>query len=145
MQDVARNMMKPIVKLAATVLLAFVVAGCGKKGEETVVEAAPVEGAANAEVPAAAAPAAKAPTAPVAPGNEVLPGASTVRASMERKDYDSAVGGLLALRGAVRPGPQAAEYTTLYDEVKFALMDASQTDRKAAAALMTLRTATAGR
>ena len=136
--------MKPILRLAATVLLAIIVAGCGKKDEETAVEPAPAEGAAGAEAPAPEAPVAKAPTAP-APGNEVLPGASSVRASLERKDYEAAVGGLLALRGAATPGPQAAEYTTLYDEVKFALIDASQTDRKAAAALMTLRTATAGR
>jgi hypothetical protein len=139
------KIMKPIVRLAATVLLAIVVAGCGKKNEETVVEGAPVEGAATAEVPPTQAPAATAPAASAAPGNEVLPGASTVRASLERKDYEGAVGGLLALRGAATPGPQAAEYTTLYDEVKFALIDASLTDRKAAAALMTLRTATAGR
>ena len=134
--------MKSIVRLTATVLLALAVSGCGKKDEEIAVEAAPVEGSVNAEIPAAETPAAKAPTAAAAPGNEVLPGAATVRASIERKDYEAAVGGLLALRGAVRPGPLAAEYTTLYDEVKFALIDASQTDRKAAEALMALRTAT---
>jgi len=55
------------------------------------------------------------------------------------------VGGLLALRGAATQSPQSEEYTALYDEVKFALIDASQSDSKAAAALGTLRAATAGR
>lgn len=133
--------MKNIALFATTGLLVMAMAGCGKKAEETTVEeAAPVEETATAE----AAPA-DAPTAPSAPVNEVLPGASSVRAAIERKDYETAVGALLALRGAATQPPQSGEYIALYDEVKFALIDASQTDRNAAAALMSLRAATAGR
>lgn len=133
-------MNKSIVGVVAVVILAISSAGCGKKTEETSAEPAPAE-----EGTAAAAAPANAPAASAAPGKEVLPGASSVRSAMERKDYETAVGALLALRGAATPGPQAQEYATLYDEVKFGLMDASQTDQKAATALMTLRAGTAGR
>lgn len=135
-------MLRPITSFAATVLLLVAVAGCGKKTEQTAGEAAPAEDSATA-----ATPSAKAPTAPPAPqpGKEVLPGASSVRAAIQKKDYETAVGGLLALRGAATQSPQAEEYTALYDEVKFALIDASQSEPKAASALATLRAATAGR
>ncbi|MGZ8938980.1 MAG: hypothetical protein ACXW32_07195, partial [Limisphaerales bacterium] len=112
----------------------------GKKTEEASGETAPAE-----ESTAAAEPAPNAPAAPAAPGNEVLPGASSVRAALERKDYETAVGGLLALRGAATQGPMAEEYTALYDEVKFALLEAAPTDPKAAKALAMFRAATAGR
>src|SRR5688572_29903983 len=130
--------MKSKARFATAVLLVLMVAGCGKKAEQTAADSAAAEDPATA-----AAPSAKA--AAPAPGKEVLPGTSSVRAAMEKKDYDAAVGGLLALRGAATRSPQAEEYSTLYDEVKFALIDASQTDPKAASALMTLRGAAAGR
>lgn len=132
--------MKSIATVTTTVLLAISMAGCGKKAEETPVEATPAEAPATAEAPAPTPEA-----APTAPGKEVLPGSASVRAALARKDYDTAVGGLLALRGAATRPPQSEEYVALYDEVKFALLDASQTDRKAAAALMTLRAAASGR
>ena len=130
-------MMKSKARFATAVLLGLMIAGCGKKGEETAAETGATEGSATA--------AGNSGAAATAPGKEVLPGASSVRAAIEKKDYDTAVGGLLALRGAARQGPQAEEYTTLYDEVKLALLDASQSDPKAASALMTLRAAAAGR
>lgn len=135
--------MKQLARLAAAVLLVLTVAGCGKKSDESATAGAtPAEGSAAAAAPSGTEqPAA----APAAPGQEVLPGASSIRAAMQKKDYETAVGGLLALKGAAAPGPQLQEYVALYDEVKFALMDASQTDQKAAAALMTLRAGTAGR
>ena len=123
-------------------VLGTLVASCGKKDEEAAVEAAPAEETAAAS---AATPAANAPAAPAAPGKEVLPGAASVRAALASKDYETAVGGLLALKGAATPGPMAEEYTALYDEVKFALLEASQTDQKAATALAMFRAATAGR
>ena len=131
------KIMKSKARFATAVLLVLLVAGCGKKEQAADTLAAEEAGT-------AAAPGAK-PAAAPAPGKEVLPGASSVRASIEKKDYETAVGGLLALRGAARQSPQTEEYTTLYDEVKFALIDASQTDPKAASALMTLRAAAAGR
>ena len=131
------KIMKSKAKFATAVLLVLMVAGCGKKEQAAETLAAEESGT-------AAAPAAKAGAAP-APGKEVLPGASSVRSAIEKKDYETAVGGLLALRGAARQSPQTEEYTTLYDEVKLALIDASQTDPKAASALMTLRAAAAGR
>ena len=134
-------MKKTIARLAAGLLLVTMVTSCGKKDEEAAGEAAPVEDAAAP----AATPAANAPAAPAAPGNEVLPGAASVRAALERKDYETAVGGLLALKGAATQGPMAEAYTALYDEVKFALLEASQTDQNAAKALAMFRAATAGR
>jgi len=102
----------------------------------------PVEAAPDAS---AAAPAA-APTAAAAPaGAEVLPGASRVRSAMASQDYENAVGGLLALRGAATRSPQTEEFMVLYDEVKFGLMDASTSNPKAAQALAMLRAATASR
>lgn len=134
-------MTKPIASLGTAILLATGMAGCGKKSEP----ASEAPAAADASTDGAAASAGTAQAAPAAAGKEVLPGASSVRSAIEKKDYDTAVGALLALKGAATQGPQAAEYTTLYDEVKFALMDASQTDPKAASALMMLRAASAGR
>jgi hypothetical protein len=133
-------MTKPIARFAAAVLLVGTVAGCQKKSEQTSGEAAPAESS-------AAAPEASPKTQPAAPapGKEVLPGSASVRAALQKKDYDTAVGGLLALRGAATRSPQTEEYSALYDEVKFTLMDAAQGDSKAAAALMTLRAAGAGR
>ena len=116
-------------------------AGCGKKEAEDPAAAA----ATTEETAASATPTASAPAAPAPTGQEVLPGASSVRAAVARKDYDAAVGGLLALKGAAQRSLQSEEYATLYDEVKFALLDASATDQKAATALMTLRAASAGR
>jgi hypothetical protein len=129
-----------IARLGAAVLLVTLAAGCGKKAEDAAVE---TPAAADSAAAAPAAP--NAPAAEAAPGKEVLPGASSVRAALARKDYETAVGGLLALRGAATQGPMAEEYTALYDEVKFALIEVSQTDPKAATALGTLRVATAGR
>jgi len=136
-------MIKPIARFAAAALLVITITGCGKKSEDAAAEGAPAEDPAAAAAPAGNAPAAS--EAAAAPGKEVLPGASSVRASMQKKDYEAAVGGLLALKGTATQGAPAQEYTALYDEVKFALIDASTTDQKAAAALMTLRAATAGR
>ena len=134
-------MIRPIVRLTASFVIACVVAGCGKKAAEDPTAAA----ATTEESAPSAAPAAGAPAAPTPTGQEVLPGSSSVRAAIARKDYDAAVGGLLALKGAAQRSPQSEEYATLYDEVKFALLDASATDQKAATALMTLRAASAGR
>jgi hypothetical protein len=134
--------MKQFARLAAAFLLVLSITGCAKKSEETAAgDATPAEGSTATPAPSGT----EQPAAAAAPGQEVLPGASSVRAAMQKKDYETAVGGLLALKGAAAPGPQAQEYGVLYDEVKFALMDASQSDPKAAAALMSLRAGTAGR
>lgn len=118
-------------RLAAALVAAAVITGCGKKAEKEPA-------ASVGEAPAAAAK-------PVAPGKEVLPGASSVRAAMAKKDYETAVGALLALKGAAVAGPQTEEYMALYDEVKGGLIDVSLTEPKANAALMILRSASAGR
>lgn len=128
----------------AALLHAALLAGCGSKTEEEPAAAAEAEAPA-AETTAETAPAAPAAAPAASPGNEVLPGASSVRNAVAQKDYDNAVGALLALRGAAVTPAQTEEYMTLYNEVKFALMDASTTDAKAARALMMMRVSSAGR
>jgi hypothetical protein len=115
-------------------------AACKKSEKAQAVaapEAAPAEQAAatpsRAQVPVSAKP------------KDLLPGASDVRASLNKKDYTGAVGGLMALKGFAFTQEQAVEYGNLYGEVKSTLMEASQKDPKAAEALMTLRTANMGR
>jgi hypothetical protein len=119
--------------------------GCSKK-EEAVVEETPVDAEATAAVDAAApvtpAPVA-APTAPA--GGEVLPGASSVREALAKKDYETAVGGLLALRGAATGQERYEAYLALYGEVIDTLRVEQSTDRKAAQALAQLNLATRGR
>ena len=112
--------------------------GCGGSGDaeaDAAAEAAevPVEETAEA-----------APAAPAAPGREVLPGASSVRDALAKKDYDTAVGGLMALRGAAQ-GEAHTEYLTLYGEVLDTLRVESTTDPKAAEALAKFNLATRGR
>jgi len=133
--------MKLIGRFTPAILLAVLVSSCGKKAESSSGDVP----AAETSTAAATENAPKAPAAPAAPGKEVLPGSSSVRAAIAKKDYDTAVGALLALKGAATQGAPAQEYSALYDEVKFALLDASQSDPKAAAALTTLRAAMAGR
>lgn len=117
--------------LALSLAAAALFAGCGKKAE-------PEAPAAEAAAPAPAA------ATPAAPGKEVLPGSNTVRDALAKKEYERAVGSLLALKGAAVTSAQTEEYMRLYDEVKFGLMDA-ETDPKAAQALAMLRAASSGR
>ena len=116
-------------------------ASCGKKEESTTEAAAD----ASAETPAADAATTATPApAPAAPaGAETLPGANRVREALASKDYETAVGGLLALRGAAT-GERSQEYAALYGEVIDTLRAEMGTDRKAAqayASLMATRSA----
>lgn len=123
-------------------LILGLAAAC-KKSEKTQAVAAPE--AAPAE-PSPGTPAPAPAQAPVSgKPSDILPGASDVRASLNKKDYTGAVGGLMALKGFAFTQEQAVEYGNLYGEVKSTLMEASQKDPKAAEALMTLRTANMGR
>jgi hypothetical protein len=103
--------------------------GCGKKDESA--EAAPPEAA-----PADATAAAPAPKPAGAPA-ETLPGASAVRDALAKKDYDTAVGGVLALQG-MATGERHQEYINLYAEVLDTLRAESSSNRKAAEALASL-------
>ncbi len=116
--------------------------GCSKK-ESTEVDAAaaPVEAPADPSATTTAAPA-PAPAAPA--GGETLPGASSVRDALAKKDYETAVGALLALRG-LATGDRAAEYTTLYGEVVDTLRAESSSNPKAAQAYASLVAATRAR
>jgi predicted small lipoprotein YifL len=114
--------------------------GCGKKDES--VEATP---AADASAPAdATATAAPAPPPAAPAGAETLPGANAVRDALAKKDYETTVGGLLALRGAAT-GDRQQEYVNLYAEVMDTLRAESSTDRKAAQALAGLMASSRGR
>jgi hypothetical protein len=113
--------------------------GCGKKDESADAAAAPAE-AAPADATATAAPAPQ----PAAAAPETLPGANSVRDALGRKDYDTAVGALLALQG-MATGDRQQEYVNLYAEVIDTLRAESGSDRKAAQALASLMAASRAR
>ena len=125
-------------RLGLSLAMVFII-GCGGSGDaeaDATAEGteAPVEEAAEA-----------APAAPAVPGREVLPGASSVRDSLAKKDYATAVGGLFALRGAATQGEAHTEYLNLYGEVLDTLRAEAATDPKAAEALAKFNLATRGR
>lgn len=125
--------------LVSTGVVLAIFTGCSKKeAVDATPAAAPAEGSADATATAAPAP------KPAAAAAEVLPGASAVRDSLAKKDYQNAVGGLLALRGAAT-GDRYTEYLALYGEVIDTLRTESRSDRKAAEALVTLQAMDRGR
>jgi hypothetical protein len=133
---------KRFLALGALCALVGYSAGCSKK--ETAVEAEP-----SAEVPAeeaAAADPAKAAEAapPPAPVAGDLPGATDVRQALARKDYQGAVARVVALKPMVQR-EQWEKYVELQYEVRNALGEASETDRNAAEALLTLNALNRGR
>jgi hypothetical protein len=69
----------------------------------------------------------------------------SVREALAKKDYETAVGGLLALRGAATGQERYEAYLALYGEVIDTLRVEQSTDRKAAQALAQLNLATRGR
>jgi hypothetical protein len=126
--------------LVLTGVVLAIFAGCGKKEAADATPAAtPTE--APADATATAAPA---PTPAAAPGAETLPGANAVRDSLAKKDYQNAVGGLLALRG-IATGDRYTEYLSLYGEVIDALRAEAGSNRKAAEALAALQAVDRGR
>jgi hypothetical protein len=115
-------------------------AGCSKKEGAAAPEATTTE--APAEPPdAAAAAAAPEPAAP-APGG--LPGASGVNQALASKDWQGAVGQLAAMRSSVSRD-RWEEYVSLQYQVRNALGEASESDPKAAEALLTLNAMNRGR
>ena len=122
------------------VVATLVFAACSKKTEDAAGASDTTEAATDSS--ASASTAATPAAAPA--GAERLPGENTVRESLAKKDYDTAVGGLLALRGAAT-GDRYTAYMELYGEVLGALRENSATDRKAAEALVTLQAASRGR
>jgi hypothetical protein len=116
-----------LVRALAFAAALFVWSGCGKSEKSTTETRTEVS-----------------ETSP-APASEVLPGASSVRAALEKKDYQTAVGALIALEQLVASQEQRGEYNAVYDEVRETLMQQSATDRKAADALGQLRVMRTGR
>lgn len=137
-----RMELRRITGTAGVVFL--LITGCGKKQEaiEAAPEDQPTSAAAGATEPAATAPAA---TAPAPAARETLPGENAVREALGKKDYETAVGGLLALRGAATGGELYQAYLTLYGEVIDTLRVESSQNRKAAEALAQLQLATRAR
>ena len=113
--------------------------GCSKKEEAAAPEATTAE--APAETPDAAVAASPAPPAP-APGG--LPGASGVNQALASKDWQGAVGQLAAMRSSVSRD-RWEEYVSLQYQVRNALGEASESDPKAAEALLTLNAMNRGR
>jgi hypothetical protein len=128
-----------LTALVATGVALTLFAGCGKK------ESANTDAAATpAEAPAADASATAAPAPKPAAGGETLPGANSVRDALAKKDYETAVGALLALRG-MATGDRYTEYMALYGEVVDTLRSEAPSNRKAAEAYASLTAATRGR
>jgi hypothetical protein len=127
-------MMRPFSRLAGTLLVSAILAGCGKNSKTEAPAA--TQSTSGTESGAAAKPSAS---------GEILPGASSVRSALAKKDYETAVGALLVLKRTAAPGPQTEEFSVVYNEVKLALIEASPTDPKAANAMALFRAATAGR
>jgi hypothetical protein len=73
-----------------------------------------------------------------------LPGANEVIAALDKKEYQSAVGGLVRLGQNIRTPQQQEQYTILMDEVRLRLMDDAH-DPRAVEALRALRRFTGGR
>ena len=111
-------------------ILPGVLSGCSKK-----------EG--SAAPSAETGTASKAPTTPK--GGEVLPGASDIREALAKKDYDRAVGGVIALQNLLSTEAQRSEYNSLFQEIRDTLIEKSPTDRKAAEAMAQLRAIRMGR
>ena len=126
--------------LATGLALVSLTGGCGKKDESAEASATPAESTAPADATATAAPAPK----PAAAAPETLPGANSVRDALAQKDYDTAVGALLALQG-MATGDRQQEYINLYAEVVDTLRAESSSNRKAAQAYATLMAARGGR
>lgn len=127
-----------LFSLVSSAILIGISAGCGKKDSSGADASAPAESTTEP----VAAPAASVP--PATSTAETLPGANAVREAMAKKDYQTAVGGLLALRGAAT-GDRYTEYMSLYGEVIDTLRAESSTDRKAAEALAGLNAVSRGR
>jgi len=125
--------MNPTVRLAvvASIVFSFGLAtGCGKKQ-------APAS-AAQDGAPAAAAPVSTKSAAQIA-------GADDVATALEKKDYDEAMAALLRVQSSVRTQEQKNQFMTLSWETKTKLIEAAETDPKAAQALMALRAMNSGR
>ncbi len=108
---------------AAVFTAALLLSGCGKKDE------------AGAEAPAAL------PDRPKSGAKhaETIPGENEVRQALASKDYTGAVQKYAALKALVASPEQNQAYASLFGQLRSDLQDASQTDPKAAEALMTLR------
>lgn len=68
-----------------------------------------------------------------------LPAAASVKAAVEKKDYDAAMTALLQIKEKVTTEDQQLQFTSLSHWLKMKLMDAAPTDAKAAEALNALR------
>jgi hypothetical protein len=73
------------------------------------------------------------------------PGSKEVMDALDKKDYEGAVGKLLAAQQLVATKEQQDQFTSLTEEVKTRLIEAAPDDPKAAAALNSLRAFTSGR
>lgn len=127
------------VLFIAIAFLAGPGAGCGKKAETTETTTPPSastgETAAKSSAPAEAGS--------VSASN--LPGAKEVMAALDKKDYDTAIAGVLNAKVTATSREQQLQFATLADEVKIKLLEAAPSEPKASAALADLRRITGGR
>lgn len=79
-------------------------------------------------------------------GASNLPGATNVMASIEKKDYDGAMAGLMKIKMGVTTTEQDVQFKVLARMARDKINEAASTDPKAAEAVATLRAmATGGR
>jgi len=74
-----------------------------------------------------------------------LPGTDEVTAALEKKDYDGAMAAWLKVKQSVATEEQRAQFMLLTREVNSKVLEAAQTDPKAAEAAAVLRQMTLGR
>jgi hypothetical protein len=74
-----------------------------------------------------------------------LPGATNIFSALERKDYEGALAAYAKVKESLSTDEQQIEFAILTGEVKTRLMQASDTDPKAAEALNALRAFATGR
>jgi len=128
------NKRSSLAEVSLLVLLAGLVAGCGKKA---------VTRNADTTESSAPQPAAEAPKSASTPAK--LSGSEEVMAAIDRKDYDGAIAALLRIKQSVASAEQQVQFANIADDAKIKLIQAAPTQPKAAEALVVLRRVTGGR
>jgi hypothetical protein len=74
-----------------------------------------------------------------------LPGAAAIMASIDKKNYDEAIAGLLKIRQGATSEEQMAQFAVLAREARDKIRDTGGNDPKAAEAVQLLRNLSTGR
>ncbi len=129
------NKRTSLTVLNLLVLVAGIVAGCGKKADTR----SPDTTESSAQPPEATA------SKPTSTTPAKLSGSEEVMAAIDRKDYDGALAALLRIKQSVASAEQQVQFANIVDDAKIKLIQAAPTQPKAAEALAVLRRITGGR